>query len=95
MEDVLENIRKDRDKMTFKQFKAWCNNRAADGCWSMRTTMLCIGIITRIDEFHFWEREKVWKRFEKEVLEFVIVPIDNMMRDVYGHGDPLVKNNRK
>lgn len=80
--------------MKYKEFRKWCNNRSADGCWSMHTAMFCINIMDHIDGFYFWRREKVWKEFENEVVENVIIPINNKMKEVYGQGDPLVKDNQ-
>ena len=42
--------------MTFKQFTAWCNERACDGCWSF-------DVVTFWDvkKQPFWLREKHWQ----------------------------------
>lgn len=34
--------------MTFKQFEAWCNQRACDACWGMLEAMTCIDIIGKV-----------------------------------------------
>lgn len=65
--------------MTFKEFREWCNLRAADGCWSMETAIFCLGLATEINKLWFWKREKEWKKHEKYVLENVVNPIKEKM----------------
>lgn len=72
-----------RHNMTFKQFKQWCNERACDGCWGMITAMACIDLIQRLNKIPFWKREKEWKNnYEKQVLEEIVTPIENKMREL-------------
>ena len=47
--------------MTFKQFMAWCNERACDGCWSFDVVTFCIEIIRDVKKQPFWRRERHWK----------------------------------
>ena len=35
--------------MTYKEFKAYCNERACDGKWSMDEALKCIAIIEEIN----------------------------------------------
>lgn len=78
--------------MTFKEFKVWCNNRAADGCWGMRTVILCINIVGDVNKIPFWKREKIWrKKYEKDVVRDIVLPINRKMIEVYGVGDPIFK----
>lgn len=71
--------------MIYRQFRAWCNKRAADGCWSMNTAMFCINIVGEMEKIPFWKREKVWKeKYEEEINRDVIEPIEKKMFDVYG-----------
>lgn len=70
--------------MTFKEFKIWCNKRAADGCWGMMTAMFCIWILKEVKKIPFWKREKVWKeKYEKEIMKDVIEPIEKKIKEVY------------
>ena len=62
--------------MTFKQFKAWCNDRAADGCWSMATAIYCIDVIRKIQKQPFWKRNKEWLQV-KDFIETEIVSVIN------------------
>ena len=44
MEEVIKT-------MTYKEFKAWCNERACDGRWnSIETITCCLDIINEIDK---------------------------------------------
>lgn len=48
--------------MTYRQFRTWCNKRAADGCWGMKTAMFCIDTIGKVEKIPFWKREKFGER---------------------------------
>lgn len=37
------------EKMTYQEFKDYCNDRACDGKWSMLEAMACIDVIKKID----------------------------------------------
>lgn len=43
----MENL--NVSKMTYKEFKDWCNHRAADGNWSLLTAMACLSVIEEIE----------------------------------------------
>lgn len=61
--------------MTYKEFRAWCNDRACDGCWSITTAIFCRDIIKEIEAVPFWKKEKAWREvsefIEKEVVEVI------------------------
>jgi hypothetical protein len=58
--------------MTFKQFSAWCNERAADGQWGMDTAIRCSTVCSELYKIFFLWREKTWKaKYEAEMLEIV------------------------
>ena len=68
--------------MKFKEFSRWCNDRAADGCWSMITAMCCIDILNDIRKEPFWRREKIWKsKYEKDVVNDIVKPIEQKIKD--------------
>lgn len=55
--------------MTFKEFTAWCNERACDGRWGMVEAMVCIDLMAEIRKLSFWKREKFWRElYEKRIL---------------------------
>lgn len=69
--------------MTFKEFDAWCNERACDGCWGSLTAMVCIDLIEQMKSVPILQREKVWKeKYEKQVLEEIINPIEEKMEEM-------------
>lgn len=77
--------------MTFKEFKAWCNRRASDGCWGMMTAMICCDVVKDVLKEPFWRREKVWqKQHAKEIVEQLVEPTNAKIKEVYGEEfDPM------
>lgn len=47
--------------MKYKEFVAWCNERACDGQWSGQMALVCTHIIADIRMLPFWKREKAWQ----------------------------------
>lgn len=37
------------EKMSYQEFKKWCNDRACDGQWSVIEAMACLQVIKEID----------------------------------------------
>ena len=70
--------------MTYKQFDKWCNERAVDGCWGRAEATLCIGLLRAIKKRPFWRREKIWKRFEDEVVSEIIEPTNQKIKELTG-----------
>lgn len=71
--------------MTFKEFVEWCNDRACDGCWGLKTAMLCIEVIHDVREHPFWKREKAWKNHHMRATVIEIVSQTNQkITEVYG-----------
>lgn len=63
--------------MTFKEFTAWCNERACDGRWNMLSAMVCIDLMAEIRKIPFWKRERVWReQHEKQVLAKIVDPLN-------------------
>lgn len=61
--------------MKFKEFSAWCNDRACDGCWGMTEAIICTNVYSDIYKFPFWKREKYWRECaEKEIVEKIVKP---------------------
>lgn len=64
--------------MTYKQFRAWCNDRACDGQWGINTAMACISIMDSVESvkapgFHLFRKranneakEKMWQKLNSE-----------------------------
>ena len=62
--------------MTYKEFCAWCNERACDGCWSARTAIYCLDITAKINRLPFCKREKEWLKV-KDAIETDVVSVIN------------------
>lgn len=67
--------------MTFKEFCDWCNARACDGCWGSLTAIACIDLMSMIRHTPFWKRKKAWKEIEQQVLDEIVNPINQKMKD--------------
>jgi hypothetical protein len=65
--------------MSFAEFKDWCNQRAADGCWSLNTAVFCLDLMRHIQKMRPWNKERAWKRFEKEIIDGIVTPIEDKM----------------
>ena len=80
----MHNIKlKENDKMKFKDFVNWCNERACDGCWGMLTAMVCIDLIQQVRKIPFWKREKFWKEnYEQQVLDEIVNPIEKKLDEM-------------
>lgn len=78
--------------MTFKQFKAWCNERACDGCWSFNVVTFCIEIIKDVKKQPFWRREKQWQilnemfDIENKVVNHINAKIEELEKEG-GHNE--------
>ena len=67
--------------MKYKEFNDWCNQRACDGCWSMKTAIYCIGICETINHQPFWKRERIWKdEYEEDVVRDIVKVIDEKIK---------------
>ncbi|MBR5460661.1 MAG: hypothetical protein IKV53_07295 [Clostridia bacterium] len=72
-------------EMKFKEFKAWCNERACDGCWGMVSATICLNIVTEISRLPFWKRKKRWNEVKDWVVELIILPTNKKINEVYGN----------
>ena len=70
--------------MKFKEFSAWCNERACDGCWGMTEAIICTNLCSDIYKFPFWKREKYWRECaEKEIVEKMSNELSLKDREIY------------
>ena len=81
--------------MTYRQFRNWCNDRAADGCWGFKEASLCCYVITEIQKLPFWKREKAWSGEEKFLVNNIINPINEMIEKVNKANEIIEKENQK
>lgn len=70
--------------MTFKEFDDWCNERACDGYWSMKTALICAGIIREVYKIPFWKRKKVWNKEYREIAEEIVKVINEKIEKIIG-----------
>ena len=67
--------------MKYKEFSDWCNQRACDGCWSMKTAIYCIDLCSYINSFAPWKREKIWRNnYEDMIVKNVVNVIDEKIK---------------
>jgi hypothetical protein len=62
--------------MTYKEYLAWCNERACDGCWSLQVAFVCGDIAKRLYKVPFWKRKKEWLKV-KDTIETDVVSVIN------------------
>lgn len=73
--------------MTFKEFIAWCNDRACDGTWNLIEAMVAIDIVEDVRKNRPWRREKYWKkRYESHVMQQIVMPINKRIEEFYERG---------
>lgn len=84
-------MRKKR-KMTLRQFRQWCNERACDGRWAENDVKFCIELLDAFDRMPWWKRRMVWNKVAFKIMVEVVYPInrkieetDNLMKteDLY------------
>lgn len=69
--------------MKFKEFEAWCNQRACDGCWGMLEAMTCIDILGTVRKKWFWKRERFWQeKYAADVMEQIVNPIEKKIAEL-------------
>lgn len=57
------------DKMSYEDFKKYCNDRASDGEWSLFEAMACLDVIGEIDKIKakgFFKKKKTLELREME-----------------------------
>lgn len=60
--------------MKYKEFVAWCNERAADGRWGFSEAAICINIITEMQKTPFFKRKKKWAEMADEIKTMIVDP---------------------
>lgn len=74
---------KKKQSMTFKEFKAWCNERSCDGLWGFTTVINCIAVLDEVHKAPSWRREKVWQQINKEhrIVEKFVEPTNKKIAE--------------
>ena len=69
--------------MTYKEYLAWCNERACDGCWSLQVAIVCSDIANRLYKVPFWKRKKEWLKIKDEIdIEKVVAAINEKIKSM-------------
>lgn len=77
--------------MTFKEFEAWCNRHACDGCWGMLEAMTCIDIPGTVRKKWLWKREKFWQEeYATDVMEQIVNPIEKKIAELGRTADEYI-----
>lgn len=73
--------------MTYKEFKAWCNDRACDGMWGMRNALICVDVIETVNSKPLWKREKEWRKAKEDCnIEKMVNAINEKIMEVTSDG---------
>lgn len=66
--------------MKYKHFVKWCNERAADGQWSLDIVRECLTIIETMKHISFWKRKKIWSEISDDVEKNIVIPVNNEIK---------------
>ena len=70
--------------MKFKEFIAWCHDRACDGFWSRREVLEVLDILDDVRKKLPWRREKYWKKkHESRVMQRIVIPTNKRIEEFY------------
>ena len=67
--------------MTLSQFRAWCNERACDGCWSEDVAIICIELLGFMRKLPWHRRHFVWSRISIPVMNTIVGPINRKIEE--------------
>ena len=72
--------------MKYKQFRSWCNERAADGCWAMRDAIVCARVIEIVNKKPVWIRERTWRKLDNiyGIVQNIVEPTNRKIREAQG-----------
>ena len=85
--DADEAEKKERrragEEMTYKEFVAWCNERACDGVWGFNTVTNCINAMNEVKLSPPWAREAAWRRVNREhrIVEDFVKPTNKKIEE--------------
>lgn len=72
-----------KERLTYKEFRDWCDQRACDRCWGIQAAIICLDVVVTVNKKPFWKREKFWKEnFEQDVLKGIVEPIEKKIREL-------------
>ena len=64
----------DFEKMSYKEFKDFCNQRAADGRWGLSQAITCLNVVGKIEGnnrgfFKKKKKEEKWRELRGVVID--------------------------
>ncbi len=71
--------------MTFKEFDAWCYERACDGCWSRGTSLFCLDVIKNVKKQPVWCRERCWQAING-LMDIENMVVNHINDKIEAHG---------
>ena len=71
--------------MTFKEFSAWCNERAADGCWGFNEARICIDVIREVRKQPRRKQETFWQgvNWAADIENAIVIPTNKKIREAF------------
>lgn len=75
-----------KEFMSFKQFRTWCNRRAADGCWGLAVAMFCTDVVLEMNRTPFWTRRKRWETVfnqDNALYEEIVKPTNEKIEELH------------
>lgn len=84
MHSIL-NPNHETDWMTYRQFVVWCNERAADGCWSLPTAVICMDIMRQMQRCFIFKRKKLWSQINSnnDVYLAIVKPTNEKREEFF------------
>lgn len=72
------------EMMTFEYFDAWCNDRAADGCWGFLEALTCCDIMREMHGTPRRKRKKKWAELNANncIYEEIVKPTNEKIAEV-------------
>lgn len=83
---------KDITKLTYRQFKDWCNERCCDGRWSAMHALIAINIIEAMDKQSFWKKNSEWENNWKQYAIQLVSSVENVNVSNGGEDDETKGN---
>lgn len=76
--------------MSFNQFRTWCNQRAADGCWGLATAIICTDVMVEMGRTPFWRRTKRWEtefNHDNALYKEIVEPTNKKIEELHSQED--------
>lgn len=76
-------MRKKKYFMTFREFRAWCDDRVHDGYWGPGVAITCIAILEDIRKTRFWRKKARWAEINEDnnVWKAIVEPVNKKIQE--------------